>query len=334
MGAIVRILPHISPRSPGGGPDGRLRWERLWGTLGAGCLVAFLTGSITGKIESACISGLAAIPACWGNHWWQERRRHQAQCYRYSQLVYDIQDLELRLLELEHYEQQINQAIAVADTFSQRLSEENQKLKADHCQLSRQITALHNKRQELGQRFAELQPQKEQLEAELQELGQQIEMTGNHKQEIEKNLIESSYNLKIIENSCSFIREELEQLHQEVLDRVQYRQELTQSITSLEQKSQLMLQKEEQLQAMLTQLETQRAALELTCDALAQNIGALQTEEKILSESITEKREEVESMQNCLTSLRQKYDNLPAEPVALPAALGDTSASNSDWDRV
>ncbi|BFM41183.1 hypothetical protein [Synechocystis sp. LKSZ1] len=321
----MKIPPFSLPQPSSDGSNKRLRRDRLWGALGAGCFVALLTGTVTSKLESALVSGLATIPACWGNHWWQERRRHQDQCYRYSQLVYDIQALELRLLELEHYEEQINQVIAVADTFSQRISDENQKLKAEHSHLSRQISALQNKRQELGQRFAELQPQKEQLEAELQELCQQIEITGNHKQEIEKNLIESTYNLKIIENTCYFIREELEQLHQEVLDRVQYREELTQSITSLEQQSQKtnqqlqsMLQQEDQLQTMLAQLEAQRASLEVTCGELAHNISTLQREEKILSESITEKQEEVQSMESCLTYLRQEYNNLPSESLALP----------------
>ena len=95
----------------------------------------------------------------------------------------------------------------------------------------------------------------------MDELDRKIKAANNQKSEIEKELLEKSYNLKVVENSCTFIRQELEQLNQDILEKMQYKENVCRAINVLEQQiqhsilqSQDLTQKEQALHCTLASL--------------------------------------------------------------------------------
>ncbi len=292
----------------------------LWGGLVTAGL-AFGGGYLLTQTWTTALKVMAiALPASYGGQWVQSRRKQQRQQTYHLQLERAVQGLELRLMDLEHYEEQIYQTITSAQEFSQSLEIHNQTLRTERFYLSEQIANLQTKRQELVNRFAELTPQKKQLEQELKQLCANIEQASDRQSELEKSLVESTYNVKIIENSCEFIREELAQLKQEIFEKVQERDHLRHQLKELAEQSQSLqknidhFQEQKQiLQTELDQLHAQKTAFNQDYQQLSQRLDSLHREEEAMRHSLKEKRQEMQDVENCLTFLRQEYYHFQAD---------------------
>ncbi len=279
-----------------------------------------LGGLLTKNFKQSLLIGLIGASAAYSGNWIKEKQCHRTQKLFKTALSKEIQDLEIRLEDLEHYEGQLYQAIASAQTFNQAMETEVTQLRTERFYLVDQISTLHNRRQEFYNLFAELQPKKQALENILSELSQKIEQTANEKDNLEKRLIETTYNMKLIENSCSFIREELAQLHDDVLKKVQYKESLKREIQELEKKTSIrafnldkLMVAESNLQSEVKQVTDCKEELERTCKRLKINVTNLQEQEKELDQTLAEKQEEIHSLETCLNYLKHEYDYLQTD---------------------
>lgn len=279
-----------------------------------------LGGMLTKNAKQSLFIGLIGLSAAYSGNWMKEKQYHRTQKLFKTALSKEIQDAETRLEDLEHYEDQLYQAIASAQAFSQVMEMEVNQLRTERFYLVDQISTLHNRRQEFYNLFAELQPKKQALENILTELSQKIEQTTSEKDSLEKRLIETTYNMKLIENSCSFIREELEQLHDDVTQKIQYKETLKQEIQELEKKTSIrafnldkLMAAESHLQAEVKQVTHCKDELEETCQRLKTNLVSLQKQEKELDQTLVKKQEEISSLETCLNYLKHEYDYLQTD---------------------
>ena len=194
---------------------------------------AVLTGVITRDVKRCVVFALAPLPGLVLAEQWRGRHLQQQQCQWQFSLQETIHHQESRLLDLEHYEGQLNQAIAIAQQVNQGLQADNQTLKSERFLLGQQISGLKHQRDKLSLQFASLQPQKQQLEQELATLTQAVQQGDRHKQTIEKNLQDSSQQLQQIEHSCHAIQGELGNLSQAIFDKQQQHQSLSQTLADL-----------------------------------------------------------------------------------------------------
>ena len=74
---------------------------------------AVLTGVITLDVKRCVVFALAPLPGLVLAEQWRGRHLQQQQCQWQSSLQETIHHQEYRLLDLEHYEGQLNQAIAI-----------------------------------------------------------------------------------------------------------------------------------------------------------------------------------------------------------------------------
>ena len=224
-------------------------------------LAMSLSWLVTRNPRQSVLLGLLMLPASYIGDRLKTIQIKQRQQNAQTNLAKEIQGIEIRLMDLENYEEQVYQAISAAQNFNHSLESENQRLRTERFDLSEQISSLQNKRHDLVQDCAELNPQKEELQTKLDELDRKIKAANNQKSEIEKELLEKSYNLKVVENSCTFIRQELEQLNQDILEKMQYKENVCRAINVLEQQiqhsilqSQDLTQKEQALHCTLASL--------------------------------------------------------------------------------
>ena len=220
-----------------------------------------LSWLVTRNPSQSVLLGLLMLPASYIGDRIKTMQMKQRKQDTQTNLAKEIQGIEIRLMDLENYEEQVYQAISAAQNFNHSLESENQRLRTERFDLSEQISFLQNKQHELVQYCAELNPQKEELQTKLDELDRKIKAANNQKSEIEKELLEKSYNLKVVENSCTFIRQELEQLNQDILEKMQYKENVCRAINVLEQQiqhsilqSQDLTQKEQALHCTLASL--------------------------------------------------------------------------------
>jgi len=128
---------------------------------------AALTGLITGDLKRCLWFSLAPLPGLVLADQWRAHQLHHQQCQWHSSLGETIHHQEARLLELEHYEGQLNQAIAVAQQVNEGLQSDNQSLKSERFLLGQQIAILKQRRTTLTDQTAELVDQIQDLESHL-----------------------------------------------------------------------------------------------------------------------------------------------------------------------
>lgn len=281
---------------------------------------ALLAGGITGNWRQSALFSLASLPGMALADRWRIRHSQRQQALWQTSLQTTIRQQEVRLQELEHYEGQLHQAIAVAEQVNQSLQSDNQTLKSERFLLGQQVSGLKQRREQLSLQFASLQPQKRQLERELANLTQAVQATDLHKQTIEQNLRDSSQQLRQIEHSCLAIQGELGNLDKAIQTKQQRHQSLTEAIAVLEHHCQTLQDKRDTLSHQETQLidqinslGAQTADLQQTHGDLRAQITALTAQKQLLVENIIAKQQEAREMDDCLTYLRHEYDHLQAE---------------------
>ena len=275
---------------------------------------------ITQNVKHSLTMGLVAVSAAYGGNWVREKRLHYGQKKLKTALVKEIWGLEERLENLENYEDQLYQAIGSAQTFNQNMEAENNQLRTERFYLVDHISNLHQRRDEFYQLFAQLQPQKQKLETVLADLSNKIDQANYQKESLEKRLVETNYNMKLIENSCGFIREELEQLQSDLLKKAQYKEELKQEIQELEKKTsqratnldELMIA-ENHLQSEVQNFRQSKKELEQKCQTLQNNLEIYHQENNRLTQILSEKHQEIHSLETCLGYLKNEYDYLQTD---------------------
>lgn len=286
-------------------------------TIGVAIALGFM---VTQNVKNSLTMGLVAVSAAYGGSWVREKRLHYGQKQLKTALVKEIWRLEERLENLENYEAQLYQAIGSAQTFNQNMEAENNQLRTERFYLVDHISNLHQRRDEFYQLFAQLQPQKQKLETVLADLSNKIDQANYQKESLEKRLVETNYNMKLIENSCGFIREELEQLQSDILKKAQYKEELKQEIQELEKKTsqratnldELMIA-ENHLQSEVQNFVQSKKELEQKCQVLQNNLEIYNQENNHLTQVLSEKREEIHSLETCLSYLKNEYDYLQTD---------------------
>jgi len=275
---------------------------------------------ITQNVKNSLTMGLVAVSAAYGGNWVREKRLHYRQKQLKTALVKEIWGLEERLENLENYEDQLYQAIASAQGFNQNMEIESNRLRTERFYLVDHISNLHQRRDEFYQLFAQLQPQKQKLETVLGELSNKIDQANYQKESLEKRLVETNYNMKLIENSCGFIREELEQLQSDLLKKAQYKEELKQEIQELEKKTSLratnldeLMTAENNLQSEVQNFMQSKIELEQKCQTLQNNLEIYHQENNRLTQILSEKRQEIHSLETCLGYLKNEYDYLQTD---------------------
>jgi len=126
--------------------------------------------------------------------------------------------------------------------------------------------------------------------------------------------------MKLIENSCGFIREELEQLQSDILKKNQYKEELKQEIQELEKKTSLrannldeLMIAENHLQSEVDNFIQSKIELEQKCQNLQNNLDIYNQENSRLIQTLSEKRQEIHSLETCLSYLKNEYDYLQTD---------------------
>jgi len=284
-------------------------------------VVAIALGFVlTKNVENALTMGLVAVTAAYGGNWVREKRIHYRQKQLKTTLVKEILGLEERLENLEKYEDQLYQAIGSAQMFHQNMEMENHQLRTERFYLVDHIANLHQRRDNFYQLFAQLQPQKQKLETVLADLSNKIDQANYQKESLEKRLAETNYNMKLIENSCGFIREELEQLQNDILKKAQYKEELKQEIQELEKKTSLratnldeLMTAENHLQSEVQNFIQSKIELEQKCHTLQNNLEIYHQENNHLTQILSEKRQEIHSLETCLGYLKNEYDYLQTD---------------------
>ena len=275
---------------------------------------------ITQNVKNSLTMGLVAVSAAYGGNWVREKRLYYRQKQLKTALIKEIWGLEERLENLENYEDQLYQAIGSAQIFHQNMETENNQLRTERFYLVDHIANLHQRRDEFYQLFAQLQPKKQKLETVLAELSNKIDQAKYQKESLEKRLVETNYNMKLIENSCGFMREELEQLQSDLLKKAQYKEELKQEIQELEKKTSLratnldeLMTAENHLQAEVQNFIQSKIELEKKCQALQNNLEIHNQENNHLTQILSEKRQEIHSLETCLSYLKNEYDYLQTD---------------------
>ncbi|MFM1842692.1 MAG: hypothetical protein RLZZ490_1429 [Cyanobacteriota bacterium] len=301
---------------------------------------AVLTGIVTRDVKKSALYALASLPGLILAERWRVNRSQQQQSQWQSSLQETIHHQEMRLLELEHYEAQLNQAIAVAQQMNQSLQCDNQTLKSERFLLGQQISGLKQRWDKLSIQFASLQPQKQQLEQELATLTQALQQGDRHKQTIEKNLRDSSQQLQQIEHSCHAIQGELSHLSQAVLDKQQQYQILKETLAGLESHCQTLQERQASLTDQefrlvnhIQSLETQRVNIGHTHDRLATTVKELQAQKQTLTQEIGEQERQKRDLESCLTYLRHEYDQIQGEIAEMSSqCLEHTTADLCGFD--
>ena len=275
---------------------------------------------ITQNVKHSLTMGLVAVSAAYGGNWVRKKQLYYRQKQLKTTLVKEIWGLEERLENLENYEDQLYQAIASAQGFNQNMEIESNRLRTERFYLVDHISNLHQRRDEFYQLFAQLQPQKQKLETVLAELSNKIDQANYQKESLEKRLVETNYNMKLIENSCGFIREELEQLQSDLLKKAQYKEELKQEIQELEKKTSLratnldeLMTAENNLQSEVQNFRQSKIELEQKCQTLQNNLEIYHQENNRLTQILSEKRQEIHSLETCLGYLKNEYDYLQTD---------------------
>lgn len=275
---------------------------------------------ITQNVNNSLTMGLVAVAAAYGGNLAREKRLRSGQKKLKMALVKEIWRLEERLENLENYEDKLYQAIGSAQIFHQNMETENNQLRTERFYLVDHISNLHQRRDEFYQLFAQLQPQKQKLETVLADLSYKIEQANYQKESLEKRLVETNYNMKLIENSCDFIREELEQLQNDILKKAQYKEELKQEIQELEKKTSLrannldeLMIAENHLQSEVQNFIQSKIELEQKCQNLQNNLDIYNQENSRLIQTLSEKRQEIHSLETCLSYLKNEYDYLQTD---------------------
>lgn len=275
---------------------------------------------ITQNVKHSLTMGLVAVSAAYGGNWVRKKQLYYRQKQLKTTLVKEIWGLEERLENLENYEEQLYQAIASAQGFNQNMEIESNRLRTERFYLVDHISNLHQRRDEFYQLFAQLQPQKQKLETVLAELSNKIDQANYQKESLEKRLVETNYNMKLIENSCGFIREELEQLQGDLLKKAQYKEELKQEIQELEKKTSLratnldeLMTAENHLQSEVQNFRQSKIELEQKCQTLQNNLEIYHQENNRLTQILSEKRQEIHSIETCLGYLKNEYDYLQTD---------------------
>ena len=275
---------------------------------------------ITQNVNNSLTMGLVAVAAAYGGNFAREKRLRSGQKKLKMALAKEIWRLEERLENLENYEDKLYQAIGSAQIFHQNMETENNQLRTERFYLVDHISNLHQRRDEFYQLFAQLQPQKQKLETVLADLSHKIEQANYQKESLEKRLVETNYNMKLIENSCDFIREELEQLQNDILKKAQYKEELKQEIQELEKKTSLrannldeLMIAENHLQSEVNNFIQSKIELEQKCQNLQNNLDIYNQENSRLIQTLSEKRREIHSLETCLSYLKNEYDYLQTD---------------------
>ena len=275
---------------------------------------------ITQNVNNSLTMGLVAVAAAYGGNLAREKQLHSGQKKLKMALAKEIWRLEERLENLENYEDKLYQAIGSAQIFYQNMETENNQLRTERFYLVDHISNLHQRRDEFYQLFAQLQPQKQKLETVLADLSHKIEQANYQKESLEKRLVETNYNMKLIENSCDFIREELEQLQNDILKKAQYKEELKQEIQELEKKTSLrannldeLMIAENHLQSEVNNFIQSKIELEQKCQNLQNNLDIYNQENSRLIQTLSEKRREIHSLETCLSYLKNEYDYLQTD---------------------
>ena len=275
---------------------------------------------ITQNVNNSLTMGLVAVAAAYGGNLAREKRLRSGQKKLKMALAKEIWRLEERLENLENYEDKLYQAIGSAQIFHQNMETENNQLRTERFYLVDHISNLHQRRDEFYQLFAQLQPQKQKLETVLADLSHKIEQANYQKESLEKRLVETNYNMKLIENSCDFIREELEQLQNDILKKAQYKEELKQEIQELEKKTSLrannldeLMIAENHLQSEVNNFIQSKIELEQKCQNLQNNLDIYNQENSRLIQTLSEKRREIHSLETCLSYLKNEYDYLQTD---------------------
>lgn len=275
---------------------------------------------ITQNVKHSLTMGLVAVSAAYGGNWVRKKQLYYRQKQLKTALVKEIWGLEERLENLETYENQLYQAIASAQGFNQNMEIESNRLRTERFYLVDHISNLHQRRDEFYQLFVQLQPQKQKLETVLADLSNKIDQANYQKESLEKRLVETNYNMKLIENSCGFIREELEQLQSDLLKKAQYKEELKQEIQELEKKTSLratnldeLMTAENHLQSEVQNFRQSKIELEQKCQTLQNNLEIYNQENNHLTQILSEKREEIHSLETCLGYLKNEYDYLQTD---------------------
>ena len=275
---------------------------------------------ITQNVNNSLTMGLVAVAAAYGGNLAREKRLRSGQKKLKMALAKEIWRLEERLENLENYEDKLYQAISSAQIFHQNMETENNQLRTERFYLVDHISNLHQRRDDFYQLFAQLQPQKQKLETVLADLSHKIEQANYQKESLEKRLVETNYNMKLIENSCDFIREELEQLQNDILKKAQYKEELKQEIQELEKKTSLrannldeLMIAENHLQSEVNNFIQSKIELEQKCQNLQNNLDIYNQENSRLIQTLSEKRREIHSLETCLSYLKNEYDYLQTD---------------------
>ena len=275
---------------------------------------------ITQNVNNSLTMGLVTVAAAYGGNLAREKRLRSGQKKLKMALAKEIWRLEERLENLENYEDKLYQAIGSAQIFHQNMETENNQLRTERFYLVDHISNLHQRRDEFYQLFAQLQPQKQKLETVLADLSHKIEQANYQKESLEKRLVETNYNMKLIENSCDFIREELEQLQNDILKKAQYKEELKQEIQELEKKTSLrannldeLMIAENHLQSEVNNFIQSKIELEQKCQNLQNNLDIYNQENSRLIQTLSEKRREIHSLETCLSYLKNEYDYLQTD---------------------
>ena len=275
---------------------------------------------ITQNVNNSLTMGLVAVAAAYGGNLAREKRLRSGQKKLKMALAKEIWRLEERLENLENYEDKLYQAIGSAQIFHQNMETENNQLRTERFYLVDHISNLHQRRDDFYQLFAQLQPQKQKLETVLADLSHKIEQANYQKESLEKRLVETNYNMKLIENSCDFIREELEQLQNDILKKAQYKEELKQEIQELEKKTSLrannldeLMIAENHLQSEVNNFIQSKIELEQKCQNLQNNLDIYNQENSRLIQTLSEKRREIHSLETCLSYLKNEYDYLQTD---------------------
>lgn len=281
---------------------------------------AIVAGFVTRDVKQGLGYCLVPLPGLLLAERWRITRLQQQQTQWHSSLQETINRQEVRLLELEQYENQLNQAIAVTQQVNQDLQADNQSLKSERFLLGQQLAGLKHRWDKLSLQFASLKPQKHQLEQELATLTAVVKRADHHKQTIEQNLRDSSQQLQQIEHSCHAIQGELSHLSEAILEKQHQHQHLSHAIADLERDYQTQQERqarlasqESQLVSHIHHLETHQASLTQTHDNLLAEIQGLETQKQTLTQAIADQAEQKADIEACVAYLHQEYDHLQRE---------------------
>jgi chromosome segregation ATPase len=281
-------------------------------------------------LHPAILTGLMSLSASYVGAVVTDRRRDRQEKHLKESLQNQIAGLVEKVDSLELYESQLYELLANAATTKQELEDHIQRLQLEKNSLKTQLSQFYKQRQELMYTVFFIQQRQKIIEEKFPDLKTKFEKVKHKLKELDTILNSKVVLIKKINTKEKNSQAKIQELTQQIQEKIQQRDTLTQEIQALENgREQIALQiadlssrkQEVDRQISIESLLKYRQHLEKSCDDLQARLEQLNAQQPTLDRAISERTQEIQPTDDGVNLLRDVHQYLQEQIIAIQNQL-------------